>query len=227
MLAFTIGHLLEQYGYWAVFVAVGAESLGVPIPGETTLITAALFAGSSHRLNIVWIVVVASIAAIIGDNIGYLLGRVGGYRLMRRYGHYVRVDEAKMKVGRYLFDRHGGKVVFFGRFVSVLRTYAAFLAGTNRMRWSRFLVYNAAGGILWATLFGLGAYFLGGAIHKVSTVVTYIGAAIAVIAIVMAIIFTRRHMKALESLAEEAYPGPLDGPREDDTKSSVETTDPD
>jgi membrane protein YqaA with SNARE-associated domain len=98
MLAFTIGHLLEQYGYWAVFLAVGAESLGVPIPGETTLITAALFAGSSHRLNIVWIVVVASAAAIIGDNIGYLLGRVGGYRLMRRYGHYVRVDEAKMKV---------------------------------------------------------------------------------------------------------------------------------
>ena len=84
----------------------------------------------------------ASAAAIIGDNIGYLLGRVGGYRLMRRYGHYVRVDEAKMKVGRYLFDCHGGKVVFFGRFVSVRRTYAAFLAGTNRMPWSNFLVYT-------------------------------------------------------------------------------------
>jgi membrane protein DedA with SNARE-associated domain len=156
-----------------------------------------------------------------------VVGGGGGYRLMRRYGHYVRVDEAKMKVGRYLFDRHGGKVVFFGRFVSVLRTYAAFLAGTNRMRWSRFLVYNAAGGILWATLFGLGAYFLGGAIHRVSTVVTYVGVAIAVIAIVMVIVFTRRHMKALEAVAEEAYPGPLDGPSQDDATSSLETTDTD
>src|SRR5258708_1347559 len=129
MLAVSIDHLLQTYGYWAVFVAVGAESLGVPIPGETTLISAALLAGSRHQLNVVWIVVVASAAAIVGDNLGYLLGRLGGYRLLLRYGRYVRLDEAKIKVGRYLFDRHGGKVVFFGRFVSVLRTYAAFLAG--------------------------------------------------------------------------------------------------
>src|SRR3984893_7424399 len=211
MLAFTIGHLLEQYGYWAVFVAVGAESLGVPIPGETTLITAALFAGSSHRLNIVWSVVVASAAAIIGDNIGYLLGRVGGYRLMRRYGHYVRVDEAKMKVGRYLFMRHGSKVVFFGRFVSVLRTYAAFLAGTNRMRWSRFLVANAAGGIVWATLYGVGAYSASSVIAKLNTPVEIGFAALAVVVILLAGFFVRKNIKRLEAVAEEALPGPLEG----------------
>jgi membrane protein DedA with SNARE-associated domain len=211
MLAFSIGSLLATYGYWAVFLAVGAESLGVPVPGETTLITAALYAGSSHRLNVVWIIVVASAAAIVGDNIGYLIGRVGGYRLLRRYGRYVRVDESKIKLGRYLFDRHGGKVVFFGRFVSVLRTYAAFLAGTNAMHWRRFLGFNAAGGILWATLFGAGAYALGSAIHNVSTDITYIGAGVAVVAIVAVILFTRRHLKALEARAEEAYPGPLDG----------------
>ena len=138
---------IQTYGYWAVFLAVGLESLGVPIPGETTLIAAALYAGSTHRLNFVTLGIVAAAAAIVGDNIGYLIGRFGGYRLLRRYGHYVRVDEAKLKVGRYLFDRHGGKVVFFGRFISVLRTYAAFLAGVNMMVWRRFLLYNAAGGI--------------------------------------------------------------------------------
>lgn len=221
MLGVSIGHFLETYGYWAVFLAVGAESLGVPVPGETTLITAALYAGSTHRLDIVLIVVVASLAAIIGDNIGYLLGRVGGYRLVRRYGHYVRVDEAKIKVGRYLFDRHGGKVVFFGRFVSVLRTYAAFLAGTNLMRWPKFLFYNAAGGILWATLYGVGAFALGSAIHGLNTDVTYVGVAIAVAAIVTVFLITRRRMKSLEARAEAAYPGPLHGPKVDGGASAV------
>src|ERR1035441_10726793 len=213
MLAFTIGHLLEQYGYWAVFLAVGAESLGVPIPGETTLITAALFAGSSHRLNIVWIVVVASAAAIIGANIRYLLGRVGGYRLMRRYGHYVRVDEAKMKVGRYLFDRHGGKVVFIGRFISVARTYAHFLAGVNMMNWLRFLIYNAAGGIFWAALITAGGYFLGNAVHQVSTVVSIAGGVLVVFVLIALFVYFRRHIKRLEQRAGLAYPGPLDDPK--------------
>ena len=88
----------------------------------------------------------AIIGAVVGDNIGFGIGWFGGYPLLRRFGKYVRLDEAKLKVGRYIFMRHGAKVVFFGRFVSVLRTYAAFLAGTNRMHWSRFLVANAAGG---------------------------------------------------------------------------------
>src|SRR5579871_1505514 len=161
MLAVTIDHLLRNYGYWAVFVAVGIESLGVPLPGETTLITAALYAGTTHRLNIVLVIVVASAAAIVGDNIGYVIGRMGGYRLLRRYGRYIRGEEAKIKLGRFLCDRHGRKVVFFGRFVSVLRTYAAFLAGTNKMRWPHFFVANAAGSILWAAIYTFGAYLLG------------------------------------------------------------------
>ena len=99
----TIGQLVQTYGYWAVFLAVGAESLGVPIPGETTLIAAAVFAGATHRLSLVYLVIVASVAAIAGDNLGYLIGRGGGYRLLRRYGHRVHVDETKLKVGRYLF----------------------------------------------------------------------------------------------------------------------------
>jgi membrane protein DedA with SNARE-associated domain len=130
----SIGSLIESYGYLAVFVLVGVESLGIPLPGETALITAAIYAGHTHRLNPWLIFLVASAAAIIGDNIGYWIGDKGGYRLARRYGSKVRLDERKLKIARYLFDRHGGKVVFFGRFVSVLRTYAAFLAGTSKMR---------------------------------------------------------------------------------------------
>jgi membrane protein DedA with SNARE-associated domain len=206
----TIAQLVQTYGYWAVFLAVGLESLGVPIPGETTLIAAALFAGATHRLSLVYLVIVASVAAIVGDNLGYLIGRGGGYRLLRRYGHRVHVDEAKLKVGRYLFDRHGGGVVFTGRFITVLRTYAAFLAGTNLMSWRRFLLYNAAGGILWAALVGAGAYLLGAAVHGVSTAFTVAGGVLLVIVVAALVFYLRRHMKRLERRAEQAYPGPLD-----------------
>ena len=206
----TIAQLVQTYGYWAVFLAVGLESLGLPMPGETTLIAAALFAGATHRLSLVYLVIVASVAAIAGDNLGYLIGRGGGYRLLRRYGHRVHVDEAKLKVGRYLFDRHGGSVVFVGRFVTVLRTYAAFLAGTNMMSWRRFLIYNATGGILWAASVAAGAYLLGAAVHRVSTVVTVAGGVLLVVIVVALIFYLRRHMKRLERKAEQAYPGPLD-----------------
>jgi membrane protein DedA with SNARE-associated domain len=208
LVAFT--QSVQAYGYLAVLLAVGLESLGVPLPGETTLIAAALYAGATHRLSLTYLTMVAAAAAIAGDNAGYLIGRFGGYRLLRRYGHYVRVDEAKLKVGRYLFDRHGGKVVFFGRFISVLRTYAAFLAGVNMMSWRRFLVYNASGGIIWAVLVTVGAYLLGNAVHQVNTAVTIAGSVLVVIVIVVVIFYLRRHLRHLEQRAEQAYPGPLD-----------------
>src|ERR1700683_2752088 len=115
-------------------------------------------------------------------------------------------------MARYLFDRQGGKVVFFGRFVAVLRTYAAFLAGANKMHWRKFLAVNASGGIVWATLFGVGAYLLGATINKVGTIVTIVGACVAGIAVVALIVVTRRRSKVLRERAELAYPGPLDGP---------------
>src|ERR687885_2503864 len=171
---------IAAYGYLAVFAFICIESLGIPLPGETALITAAIYAGtSSGNLSIAFVITAAVAGAIIGDNIGFGIGYWGGYRLLVRYGKYVRLDQAKIKVGRYLFYRHGGKVVFFGRFVSVLRTYAAFLAGVNRMQWWRFLVYNASGGIVWATLYGTGTYYLGREIERVGKPV---GIAIAVAA---------------------------------------------
>ena len=204
-----MNHLVAAYGYWAVFLFVGAESIGIPLPGETILILAAIYAGHTHHLSAWAIFAVASAAAIIGDNVGFWVGDKGGYRLLRRYGHHVHVDEPKLKVGRYLFDRHGGKVVFFGRFVSVLRTYAAFLAGTNRMPWRKFLAYNAAGGIIWAAVYTFAAYILGNALRRASGTINLALGAVALAAIVAVIIVIRRQAAKLTDLAEAAYPGPL------------------
>jgi membrane protein DedA with SNARE-associated domain len=202
---------LASYGYLAVFAFVGIESLGVPFPGETMLVTAAVYAGTSGNLSILVVIAAAATGAIIGDNLGFGIGRWGGYRLLVRYGKYVRLDQAKLKMGRYLFLRHGGKVVFFGRFISVLRTYAALLAGTNRIPWRRFLVFNAAGGVVWATLYGLGAYYLGHEIERVGRPVGIGLAVVALIVVVAALIFMRRSESRLEEEAERAFPGPLEG----------------
>ena len=208
---------LATYGYLAVFLFVGIESIGIPFPGETMLITAAIYAGTTGNLSIPLVIGAAATGAIVGDNIGFGVGHWGGYRLLVRYGKYIRLDQAKLKVGRYIFRRHGGKVVFFGRFVSVLRTYAAFLAGTNRMRWWRFVVFNAAGGIIWATLYGVGAYYLGREIEKVSGPVGIALAVVAALAIVIAFLVIRRSESRLEDKAEEEFPGPLEGFEEEKT----------
>ncbi|MDA8060881.1 MAG: DedA family protein [Actinomycetota bacterium] len=204
-----MGSLLHHYGYGAIFVLVAAESLGVPLPGETILIAAGVAAGSSHALSVWVIFVVAAAAAVLGDNVGFLIGAKGGYRLLRRYGRYIRVRDSEVKVGRLVFDRHGGKVVFFGRFVSVLRTYAAFLAGTLKMRWRRFLAFNAAGGILWAALYSFASYEAGSAIDRLSHTTSIAFGVAAVVVVVAAIVLVRRKARQLEAAAEAAYPGPL------------------
>src|SRR5215467_9093598 len=205
----SISDLIASYGYWAVFLLVGAESLGIPLPGETALITAGIYAGHTHRLSPWLIFLVASAGAIIGDNIGYWLGNKGGYPLARRYGPRVRLDERKLKIARYLFDTHGAKVVFFGRFVSVLRTYAAFLAGTSKMRWRKFLPANAAGGIVWAAFYTFVAYLAGNMLRQVSGIIDWVLIGVAVVAIVAAFLLVRRRIGGLAARAEAAYPGPL------------------
>jgi membrane protein DedA with SNARE-associated domain len=209
----TLDRLLSNYGYAAVGVFVMIESLGVPFPGETMVIAAALYAGSTHHLSVWLIWAAASAGAVIGDNVGFGIGHWGGYRLLLRYGSKIRLNQGKLKVGRLMFDRHGGKVVFFGRFVSILRTYAAFLAGTNRMRYGRFLAFNAAGGITWAAIYSFGFYYAGGALKGVRGPVDYgLGAAAAVV-LVAGMWWIRRNERRLEAEAERAYPGPLDAHR--------------
>lgn len=202
-------HAIAKFGYGAVGFAVGIESVGIPFPGETTLIAASLYAGSTHELSIVLIVVVAAAGAIIGDNVGFLIGRLVGFGLLVRYGRYIRMTPPRIKLGQYLFLRHGGKVVFFGRFAALLRTLSAFLAGANCMGWPRFLVFNAAGGIVWAAVYGFGAYYLGEAINGLIGPIGIVLGVVAVIAVVATGVFVRRNEKRLEADAERALPGPI------------------
>ena len=209
------GHLkswIDHYGYEAVFALVGLESIGVPLPGETALITAALYAATTHHLSIGIVVAVAAAGAIIGDNIGFAIGRWGGYPLLRRYGKYVRLNQRRLKIGRYVFQEHGGKVVFIGRFIAVLRTYAAFLAGANLMSWPRFLVFNAAGGITWACAIGLGYYYIGSAIKDVRGPLDIILGAIAVLVVIASLIYLRKAEDRYAERAERAFPGDLEQP---------------
>jgi membrane protein DedA with SNARE-associated domain len=206
----TIDAWLASYGYVVVFVFVMIESLGVPFPGETALIAAAIYAGATGNLAIWWVIAVAAGAAIVGDNIGFSIGRYGGARLLLRYGDKVRLDRARLKVGVWVFRRHGGAIVFFGRFVSVLRTYAAFLAGTNRMRWPRFLVFNAAGGIIWATIYGVAYYVLGNSLKRLNTPIDIAIATVAAAVLIGAAIWIHRKEGELKERADRELPGSID-----------------
>jgi len=209
----NLTHLLATYGYGAVLFFVAIESMGVPFPGETMLLAAAIYAGTTHHLQLPLVIAAATAGAIMGDNVGYLAGREGGYRLLRRYGRYIRLDERKLKLGQYLFLRHGGKVVFFGRFVAVLRIWAAFLAGTYRLPWTRFLAYNAAGGVVWATVFGLGGYALGDNVHRLTGPVGIGGALLGASLALAGVVWLRRNERRLADEAERALPGPFGSER--------------
>jgi membrane protein DedA with SNARE-associated domain len=209
----NLDSLLTTYGYLAVFIFVGIESIGIPVPGETMLVTAGIYAGTTGRLSIFWVIVASSAGAIVGDNIGYLVGRTGGYRLLKRYGRYIRLEENRLRLGQYLFDKHGSKVVFFGRFVSVLRIFAAFLAGVNRMRWRRFLVFNAAGGIIWSTIYGVAAYLLGKQLLQLSGRVDLVLAIVGLGVIIAAIVVLRRNEARLQREADDAMPRSPRAPR--------------
>jgi membrane protein DedA with SNARE-associated domain len=201
--------LIMKYGAFAVAGVVCLESMGLPLPGEAILIAAAVYAGKTGDLNIVEVIAAAAVGAMVGDNIGYWVGREIGFRLLIRYGGYVGLTEPRIKIGQYLFQRHGGKIVFFGRFVALLRVLAALLAGINRMSWPRFFVANAAGAILWATVFGFGAYALGEEIEHLSKPVAAALAIVGLVAIVMWLRFLHSHQQDLEAEAERALPGPL------------------
>ena len=205
----SLTHLLATYGDFAVLLFVAIESTGIPFPGETMLLVAAIAAGATHQLSIAFVIVAAASGAILGDNLGFWVGREGGYRLLRRYGRYIRLEERRLKLGQYVFLKHGGKVVFFGRFVAVLRAWAAFLAGTNRMRWPRFLLFNATGGIVWATLYGVGGYYLGDNIHRLVGPVGTVLLVLAALLMLAGIVIVRRQEQRLADEAERALPGPL------------------
>jgi membrane protein DedA with SNARE-associated domain len=201
--------LIASYGSWVVAVGIGLESMGVPLPGETLLVSAALYAGSTGRLSIVGVVIAAAAGAILGDNLGFWIGRDVGYRWLLRRGSLLHLSPGRLKIGQYLFRRHGGKVVFFGRFVAILRALAAFLAGINCMPWRRFLFFNAAGGVLWAAAYGFGAYAFGEALTRIAGPLGIMVVVAAAACVAAGWIFVRKHEARLQAEADRALPGPL------------------
>ena len=177
----TVTQVIAGYGYYAVFLVIMLESAGVPMPGETVLVSAAIYAGTKHGLDIRLVVLAAAAAAILGDNVGFWVGRRYGQAVLTRYGPKVGLDERKQALGRYLFRRYGGSIVFFGRFVALLRTYAALLAGANDLRPLVFMLWNAAGGIVWACLFGFGGFLLGKGLERIAGPVGWVALGLAVI----------------------------------------------
>ncbi|HEY7830868.1 MAG TPA: DedA family protein [Solirubrobacteraceae bacterium] len=156
----SLTEMAQHVGYPLMFLLIMAESSGLPVPGETALITAAVLA-SQGRLQIELVIPLAALAAIVGDNIGYLIGHKGGRWLLERPGPFHAKRKQTLSSGEIFFDRHGPKAVFFGRFVLGLRVWASWLAGATRMVWRSFFFWNACGGIIWATTIGLIGYFLG------------------------------------------------------------------
>ncbi len=139
---------LNSFGYWAILLFVMIEDFGIPLPGETVLIAASVYAGAG-RLNVVAVGVVGFIAAITGDNIGFAIGHFGGRALVLRWGRYVRLTEERLDHAEAFFERHGGWIITVARFIEVLRQANGIVAGITGMRWLRFLAFNALGAALW------------------------------------------------------------------------------
>ena len=212
MLISSIIPLIETYGLVFVAVLICLESIALPVPGETVLILAAVFAGTRHQLHIVAIVLTAATAAFVGQVIGYMIGRQFGYRLLLRYGGYLRITEGRIKLGEYLFLRHGITIVIVARFLPVLRSIIGILAGANRMPAPSFLFANIVGALVWTSVVGYLSFLFGNLIHQVGHWIAIVVGVVAVTAIVVGVNFLRRHEERLIAEAELALPGRLKSP---------------
>ncbi len=215
----NVEHLVSTAGYPLLFLIVMGESSGLPIPGETGLIAAAVLA-STGKLEIAIVIPLAAAGAIVGDNLGYLIGRKGGRWLLERPGPFLRQRNNVLTVGEPFFERHGPKAVFFGRFVLGLRVWASWLAGATRMHWRSFVVWNALGGIAWATAIGLLAYYLGHSASNAVQAFGIYGLVAVLLAIGSALLMHRRHRRHTEN-AEGPPPQSGDGPSQSGRGSSV------
>ena len=171
---------------------------------------ASIYAAVNQDLTITGVVLAATIGSIIGDNIGYSIGRRFGYPLLLRHGKKINMTEDRIKLGQYLFMNYGGKIVFIGRFIALLRILAAFLAGVNKMPWYVFLFANAAGAVVWASVFGFGGYLFGELLFKVHSAYAPILLGVAIIGFFGIGYLLHRYEKQLVIRARAALPGPLD-----------------
>jgi membrane-associated protein len=185
----------RHVGYPLLFALIAVETMGVPVPGETALFTAGLLAASGD-LQIELVVPIAAAGAIVGDNIGFAIGRRLGRRVLLAPGPLERHRRRVVELGEPFFERHGAKAVFLGRWITGLRITSAWLAGVNRMAWATFLFWNALGGVCWAASVALAAYFLGRGAERVLNLAGLGGAGVVVVAAAVVWIVVRRRDRA-------------------------------
>lgn len=197
-MAAYLEHLLHAYGYAAIFAVIALENVGLPLPGETILITSGIFAATTHELNVVGIVFTAAVAAFGGGVAGLMIGRYGERHFLHRLG----LDERDLRLGRYLFQRYGGRVVFVARFIAFLRSLAGLLAGANAMPVKRFLLASGLGALVWSATFGFGAYALGREIEALSARAAVAVGVLVVLAAIAGLRFLRSNRARLQIEAD-------------------------
>jgi membrane protein DedA with SNARE-associated domain len=193
----------DQYGYWTVAVALLLENAGLPVPGETVLLFASFLAYSERELSLPWIIVVGTVAATLGDNLGYALGRRGGRPLLERYKHWFRISDRNVQRGERIFTRYGSAAIFFARFIFGLRIIAGPLAGVLHMRWKQFALFNFLGAAAWVTVIALVGYFFGSQGDRVLRVLKDVdtGIFIASAGVILILWLRHRRRKALRKAA--------------------------
>ncbi len=222
----VVGTYLEHYGYWAIFLLVMVEDFGIPVPGETILTAAAIYAGAG-RLNVVAVGMVGFVAAVIGDNIGFAIGHFGGRALALRWGKYIFLTEERLDKAEVFFARHGGKIIVVARFIEGLRQANGIIAGIAGMRWLRFLAFNALGAALWVGTWVSLGYLAGNHIttiyHAITQYSYYVLIAVVVLLVAYVIWRLRRHRRAVPVKA--APPAAADETRTADAPDTADTAD--
>jgi membrane protein DedA with SNARE-associated domain len=199
-----VEHLLHVYGYAAIFAVIALENVGLLVPGETILSTSAIFAATTHELNVVGIVITAAVAAFGGSVAGFMIGQYGKRHILHRFGRYLHLEERDLRLGRYLFQRFGGRVVFAARFVTFLRALAGLLAGLNAMPLKRFVIWSGLGALAWSATFGFGAYALGRRIEVLSMRAGIVIGTLVLFAAIVGLRFLRSNRTRLQAEADSA-----------------------
>ena len=192
-----------HYGYWAVAAALLLENAGIPVPGETILLMASFAAFSQHELQLSWLIVVGTIAATLGDNLGFALGYYGGRTLLGRYQSIFRIQQATIERGHRLFERYGAATIFFARFVFGMRIIAGPMAGTLRMPWRKFLIFNFMGAALWVSVISSAGYLFGQHWHRLEKVIQRFDFAVVVVAVIVGAWIWRRNRREKPAASSE------------------------
>jgi len=198
-ISFFIREFVAEYGYWAVAVTLLLENAGLPVPGETTLLLASFLAFSEHKLSLGWIIVIATCAATLGDNLGYALGHYGGRPLLDRYQNLFRVPQRAVDRGEALFTRYGSVTIFFARFVFGMRVIAGPLAGVLRMRWRAFAIFNFLGAAVWVTVISSAGYFFGQHWRELLRAIRRFNIAAAIVAVAIILYLWWRQRRSTQS----------------------------